>query len=263
MHEFSEVSSATPRPSSIDGKYYTNYVTENLINGKFYYGAHETFNLRDSYHGSGMALDLAINKYGIDNFKTTIVWFGETQDEMYDLEALVVDKDFIKRKDVYNLVVGERRGNPYVPRTKIVSEETRRKRSLSLMGKTRTEKQKIKFKNINLGRVHSEKSRRNMSIAKRKLCKHLTEEQKEHLRIINIGRKHSEETILKISLAKKGKSNHRKGKKHSEETKEKIRLTNIKTWNEKKKNMDLDTSKASPSELAESVEAFLLEKNDK
>ncbi len=110
MNEFSAVI-ATPRPSTIDGKYYTNYVIENLLNGRFYYGAHETFDLDDDYQGSGDLIKLAIAKYWWVNFRKWYVWFGESKAEMFRLETMVVDEEFVARPDTYNIALGGDVGN--------------------------------------------------------------------------------------------------------------------------------------------------------
>ncbi len=50
------------------------YKTTNLVNQKFYVGK-DTHN-NPNYYGSGKRLKLAIQKYGIENFKTW--WYYET-----------------------------------------------------------------------------------------------------------------------------------------------------------------------------------------
>lgn len=54
-------------------KFYIVYKTTNLLNGKFYIGSHQTFNLQDGYYGSGKVLRLAIKKYGKDNFLNEVI----------------------------------------------------------------------------------------------------------------------------------------------------------------------------------------------
>ena len=48
--------------------YNFTYQTKNLINGKTYVGVHSTDKLNDGYLGSGKRLQIAIEKYGRDNF---------------------------------------------------------------------------------------------------------------------------------------------------------------------------------------------------
>ena len=60
--------------------YYLIYRTTNLLNGKYYVGAHRTTKKNDDYLGSGVALKRAIKKYGRENFSKEIVEECETED---------------------------------------------------------------------------------------------------------------------------------------------------------------------------------------
>lgn len=86
--------------------YYTIYKTTNLINGKFYIGAHKTEDLNDDYLGSGDMINEAIGKYSQENFKKEILSFHGNEDLMYLEEARIVTSEFIKRRDNYNLTPG-------------------------------------------------------------------------------------------------------------------------------------------------------------
>lgn len=85
--------------------YYTYKIT-NLINGKIYVGVHKTENLEDGYMGSGKALKSAKSKYGLINFRKVILMMHDSEEEMFEIEALIVDSAFIKRRDVYNSKLG-------------------------------------------------------------------------------------------------------------------------------------------------------------
>jgi hypothetical protein len=103
---------------------YILYKTTNIINGRIYVGIHQqddpyTF---DGYLGSGKALFLAIKKYGNDSFvrETLLVFY--CLEEAKVAEAVVVDKEFIERKDNYNMTIG----GGYPPRTTKFSKPTNR-----------------------------------------------------------------------------------------------------------------------------------------
>jgi len=87
-------------------KYYYIYHIINLINRKYYVGAHGTNNLEDNYFGSGWALQSAIKKYGKENFKKEILYFCLNEKEMFRLEEKIVTNEFLKEENVYNLVTG-------------------------------------------------------------------------------------------------------------------------------------------------------------
>lgn len=93
--------------------FYTYKIT-NLLNGKIYIGVHKTSNLEDGYMGSGKALKNAIAKYGVENFKKDILMFHESEDDMFEIEALIVDQEFVDRKDTYNIKLGGFGGFDYI-----------------------------------------------------------------------------------------------------------------------------------------------------
>lgn len=87
-------------------RYHYFYKITNIINGKFYYGVHSTFNLNDGYDGSGKIIHLAYKKYGKENFEKEILKFFDTSKEMYEYEAKIVNKDLVKDSNCYNIIVG-------------------------------------------------------------------------------------------------------------------------------------------------------------
>lgn len=87
-------------------KYYLVYKTTCLLNGKIYIGKHETFDLNDGYLGSGVLIRRAIEKYGRENFKREILFECSSVGEMNAKEAELVNEDFLRRNDVYNLKSG-------------------------------------------------------------------------------------------------------------------------------------------------------------
>lgn len=86
--------------------YYTIYKITNLVNNKIYIGMHQTNDLDDGYMGSGLYLNNAKQKYGLENFTKEYLHFLDSYEEMCDKEKELVDKDFLLREDVYNLTLG-------------------------------------------------------------------------------------------------------------------------------------------------------------
>ncbi len=99
--------------------YYYLYETRNKINNKIYDGVHQTENLDDGYIGSGKLLRRAIEKYGIDNFEKSILEFFDTREEMFAREAEVVNEEFVRRDDTYNLTPGGKGGFWFVNENKL------------------------------------------------------------------------------------------------------------------------------------------------
>ena len=107
---------------------YIVYITVNLCNGKIYVGYHKTNpEVWDGYIGNGIfkpndALKedtpfcRAVRKYGYENFRrTTIDIFPGTKKgkkEAKTLERQIVNKVFLKSKNVYNIAIGGDGGDP-------------------------------------------------------------------------------------------------------------------------------------------------------
>lgn len=106
---------------------YIVYCTTCLVNGKVYIGVHKTEdpNKFDKYIGNGIEVGYTINnpttafqralkKYGYSNFKRSILYVFDNEDDAYSKEAEIVNIDFIKRRDNYNTALGGRHpGNKY------------------------------------------------------------------------------------------------------------------------------------------------------
>ena len=82
------------------------YKTTNLINNKYYIGQHQTYNLNDTYLGSGKILTRAINKYGSENFNREILFNFDDFDEMNEKEKELVTLKEVKDPMCYNLMPG-------------------------------------------------------------------------------------------------------------------------------------------------------------
>lgn len=100
---------------------YVVYQTINLINLKIYIGVHKTEDpdVFDGYIGCGIKinnpssymnpttpLQFAVKKYGTKNFKRTILKIFDNPEDAYKLEQELVNHEFIKRDNVYNVKLG-------------------------------------------------------------------------------------------------------------------------------------------------------------
>lgn len=85
---------------------YIVYKITNKINNKIYIGCHKTENINDDYMGSGTLIRRAIGKYGLENFEKIVLYNFDNKLDMLKKEAELVNREFIKRNDVYNLVEG-------------------------------------------------------------------------------------------------------------------------------------------------------------
>lgn len=87
-------------------KYYI-YKTTNIVNNKIYIGVHKSDDFwKDPYLGSGKHFNNAIIKYGRDKFKKQILYQFNTKEQAYQMQSYIVDKQFVKQKDTYNLKIG-------------------------------------------------------------------------------------------------------------------------------------------------------------
>lgn len=102
------------------------YLTTNLTNGKIYIGVHKTENpdIFCGYIGDGVNIfhpssyinpqtpfQHAVKKYGTQVFKRNTIKIFNNEKDAYLLEALLVDSDFILRKDTYNVKLGGQGGS--------------------------------------------------------------------------------------------------------------------------------------------------------
>jgi len=214
--------------------HYLIYKITNNINGKIYIGQHQTEDLNDDYMGSGKGIRRAIKKYGIENFTKKILFYCTDWKTMNRVEEVIVDDEFVRRKDTYNMKTGGSCGIYHH------TEETKQKMSQSRLGHETSDKTRKKLSEAHKGKRHSEEHRKHNSEAqlgkvmsdesKMKISQALTgrkapprtlEWRKHHSEMLK-GRHPSEETKQKLSASHKGINTWMKGRKLSDETKLKM-----------------------------------------
>lgn len=115
-------------------KKYIVYQTTNKINNKIYIGVHGTMtpDQFDGYIGCGVDIfrpatylhpntpfKYAVKKYGTSAFIRTTIQIFDSEDDAYKLEAELVNEQFIKREDTYNLILGGRSTEYANPKVKV------------------------------------------------------------------------------------------------------------------------------------------------
>lgn len=187
------------------------YKTTNLINGKFYVG-------KDSkndpfYFGSGALLNVAIKKYGKDNFKKEIL------EEVSSIEILDIREIYwinelnsADRNIGYNITPGGTGGNTYAnnPNYDNIIEKLKKRKH------TEETKKKISENNWqkkNIGPMSGIKWSNERRLKHNQhydynpgpfANKNHSDETKERIRKSKIGSKHSDETKQKMSDIRKG-----------------------------------------------------------
>ena len=129
--------------------YYIVYETTNLINGKNYRGIHKTNKIDDGYLGSGRVFELALKKYGKQNFKREILEFCSSYEELLEKEKIYVDESWIKEESNYNLKTGGQSSG-------ILSQESRDKISETLKRKYESGEIKVWSKGLKLNPLTEE-----------------------------------------------------------------------------------------------------------
>lgn len=133
--------------------FYTVYMITNKLNGMKYIGKHKTDNLNDGYMGSGFRIKRAIAKYGIENFSKEFLFIFNSESEMELKEQELVDEDWVKRSDSYNIATGGQGGDILRRKNRKFEEiygeakadEIRAKVSNTIQSKPAQEKERIKF----------------------------------------------------------------------------------------------------------------------
>lgn len=140
------------------------YQTTNLANGKIYVGVHKFSGVDNRYLGSGVALHRAIRKYGRESFKRDILYECDTEEEMYQKEREIVNREFVNRSDTYNLTLGGVGFNGDSVKA-LWTPERRRKQSIAVLNLRPQNKGRVlnlsdnerksrSERKVNLGRVY-------------------------------------------------------------------------------------------------------------
>lgn len=105
--------------------YWVVYITTNVINNYIYVGVHKTVtplkfdqylgdgcyaNVPSTYNTSKTKFARALQQYGPSNFRRKTLKIFDNEDDAYTLEEIIVDADFLKRHDVYNMILGGKQG---------------------------------------------------------------------------------------------------------------------------------------------------------
>ena len=218
------------------------YRIDNLINKKFYYGIRTCHCLpgQDPYMGSGTHLHRAFRKYGMGNFKKTILRVLPTRQDAKDLERWIVDDEMVKNPMCYNHALGGGDTTVFDGVT-IINEDG----TYSIISKT--EYRKGGYKSSISGK---------MPVYDKLLCKNVWVESNEYHSNIDryntIANRQGRQSVFKTSVAvkdsngvisfvsrndiriKSGELTYIwKGRKHSEGAKNKISLANKKMIGDK------------------------------
>lgn len=188
--------------------FYIYKITNNL-NGKTYIGQHKYNSdkhsddyeslITDGYWGSGILINKAYTKYGLDNFaKDILVSHLECKEAADEAEKVFIKCYKETGKAEYNIADGGIGGALKGFTGHHHSEESKLKTSLAISGSN----------NGMYGKHHSEETKKKMSQKafghKRCLGHHQSEESKVKNRLAHLGKHPSEESRKKMSQSRKG-----------------------------------------------------------
>ena len=112
------------------------YITKNNVNGKQYIGKHKNSEFDSKYIGSGIMLQKAIRKYGIENFSCNLICECYSREELNNKEKeYIKEYNAVESNMFYNIAYG---GEGGVLRTGPLSAETKAKIGAANTGKIRT-----------------------------------------------------------------------------------------------------------------------------
>lgn len=184
--------------------FYTIYKVTNTKNGKIYIGKHQTSNPDDSYYGSGRSIRAAIKKYGKEHFIKEVLFIFDNEAEMNTKEKELINEEFVKRADTYNLGVGGEGGPHFkgIKHKKVTIERISR----SNIGRTVSKKTRELLSNAGKGKTRSDEFKRKISQYRKSI------EGRSVLKNANSTRKHhTPDTKSKISKSTTGITNSQYG----------------------------------------------------
>jgi len=188
------------------------YLITNSVNGKRYVGqTSQTLTQRwkdHRTHGHCRYLHNAIQKYGKENFIVEPICEVSTRELANELEKEYIERYRTLAPNGYNLELGgDAKGSCLVGRK--LSEETKRKLSNALKGRTIPEATRVAASLANLGRPlsdeHCQKISRALKGNKNGLGRVVSGDVRERLSKALSGRKFSEKWRQKLSQAKLGR----------------------------------------------------------
>ena len=187
------------------------YKTTNLINGKIYIG--QDFKNNPKYLGSGKLLNLAIKKYGKDNFSKETICSCTNEKELDEKEIFYIKLfNSTNRNFGYNIceggrsfriMIGENNSNFGKKMSEETKEKLRQKRKLQKMSDNEKEKLRQRFtgaNNPNYGKKLSQEQKDKMQEGRKRKGIY------EGVNHPYYGKKHSTETKAKWSEIRKGKN---------------------------------------------------------
>ena len=122
------------------------YKTTNIINNKIYIGQHKSNVFDKLYIGSGNILHLAINKYGIDNFKCEVLEWCVDKESLNKAEIYWINYyNSYDHKIGYNIAQGGSGGNLLLYMEKEDIENRNNKISNSLLNHEVSKETRLKF----------------------------------------------------------------------------------------------------------------------
>lgn len=173
------------------------YETTNNVNGKVYRGKHKTSNIDDGYIGSGTVLRRAISKHGMQNFSREILRYCSDEDEMDFAEQELVNEEFVRRSDTYNVTLGGKGGGYWSINSRGLGMSSEKSRMMN-----------SRWMEISSSERRVEIASHAMSIAKQEqkgpFCPLVIEKRKKSCRDFWQGASHTDEAKSKMRAAKLG-----------------------------------------------------------